>query len=88
MGERGGITSATNDAYRRSGLFHILSISGLHMVIMAGAVFFSVRLLLAAIPAIALRYDIKKWAAVAGIARHIWLSGDFWQCFCHCAFGA
>lgn len=66
-GERGGITPETNDAYRGSGLFHILSISGLHMVIMAGAVFFSVRLVLAAIPAIALRYPIKKWAAVAGI---------------------
>lgn len=51
-GERGGITQETNDAYRSSGLFHILSISGLHMVIMAGAVFFSVRLMLAAIPAL------------------------------------
>ena len=68
MGERGGITNATNDAYRSSGLFHILSISGLHMVIMAGAVFYSVRLVLAAIPALALRYEIKKWAAAAGIA--------------------
>lgn len=66
-GERGGITDATNDDYRGSGLFHILSISGLHMVIMAGAVFFSVRLLLASIPVLALRYPIKKWAAVAGI---------------------
>ena len=66
-GERGGITEATSDAYRGSGLFHILSISGLHMVIMAGAVFFSVRLILAAIPAVALRYPIKKWAAVAGM---------------------
>ena len=68
MGERGGISTATNDAYRSSGLFHILSISGLHMVIMAGAVFYAVRLLLAAVPAIALRYPIKKWAAAAGIA--------------------
>jgi competence protein ComEC len=68
MGERGGITNATNDAYRSSGLFHILSISGLHMVIMAGAVFYSVRLVLAAIPALALTYEIKKWAAAAGIA--------------------
>lgn len=66
-GERGGITEATNTAYRDSGLFHILSISGLHMVIMAGAVFFVVRLSLAAIPGLALTYDIKKWAAVAGI---------------------
>ena len=62
-GERGGISVATNAVYRDSGLFHILSISGLHMTIMAGAVFLSLRLVLAAIPAIALRYPVKKWAA-------------------------
>ncbi len=66
-GERGGISQQTNDAFRGSGLFHILSISGLHMVVMAGAVFFSVRLMLASIPALALRFDIRKWAALAGI---------------------
>ena len=64
-GERGAITQATNDAYRDSGLFHILSISGLHMVIMAGAVFWVVRALLALAPFIALRFPIKKIAAVA-----------------------
>lgn len=67
-GERGAITDATNDAYRDSGLVHILSISGLHMVIMAGAVFLSVRLLLALFPAVALRYPTKKWAATAALA--------------------
>ena len=65
-GERGGISAVTNAAYRDSGLIHILSISGLHMAIMAGAMFFTARFLLALIPAIALRYDIRKWAAVAG----------------------
>jgi len=66
-GERGGISEATNDAYRDSGLIHVLSISGLHMAIMAGSVFFIVRLGLAAIPALALRYPIKKWAAAAAM---------------------
>jgi competence protein ComEC len=66
-GERGGISAATNNAFKNSGLFHILSISGLHMVIMAGAVFYSVRLLLAAIPFFALRFPIKKIAAAIGI---------------------
>lgn len=64
-GERGGISDATNDAFRDSGLLHILSISGLHMVIMGGAVFVSVRFLLALVPRLALRYPIKKWAATA-----------------------
>ncbi|HEX5959189.1 MAG TPA: ComEC/Rec2 family competence protein [Hyphomicrobiaceae bacterium] len=77
-GERGGISEATNQAFRASGLFHILSISGLHMVIMAGAVFLSIRLALAAIPAIALRYPIKKWAAagaMAGAFGYLMISG-------------
>lgn len=66
-GERGGISAETTQAFRDSGLVHILSISGLHMVVMAGAVFYAVRLVLAAIPTIALRYPIKKWAAAAAI---------------------
>ena len=32
-GERSGISEATNDLYRDAGIFHILSISGLHMAI-------------------------------------------------------
>ncbi len=77
-GERGGIAEETNQAFRASGLFHILSISGLHMVIMAGAVFLLVRLLLAAVPAIALRYPVKKWAAAAamvGALAYLMISG-------------
>lgn len=67
-GERGGISEATNDVYRASGLFHILSISGLHMAIMGGAVFWIVRLVLALFPSVALRFPIKKWAALAAVA--------------------
>lgn len=66
-GERGGISDATNDAFRDSGLLHMLSISGLHMAVMAGSVFYLVRLLLAAVPMLALRYPIKKWAAAAAM---------------------
>jgi competence protein ComEC len=66
-GERGGIPEATTTAFRDSGLVHILSISGLHMAIMAGSVFYLVRLLLAAFPSVALRHPIKKWAAAAAL---------------------
>ena len=66
-GERGGISEETNQAFRDSGLFHILSISGLHMVIVAGAVFVCIRVTLAAIPAVALTYPIKKWAATGAM---------------------
>jgi competence protein len=64
-GERGGIPEEVNQAMRDSGLAHILSISGLHMVIMAGTVFWLVRAILALVPGLALRYPIKKWAAAA-----------------------
>lgn len=66
-GARGGISEEVNQAMRDSGLFHILSISGLHMAIMAGTVFWLVRALLALIPSLALRFQIKKWAAAAAL---------------------
>lgn len=78
-GERGGITDATNNAFRDSGLLHILSISGLHMAVMAGAVFYLMRLILAAFPSLALVYPIKKWAAAAamlGTAAYLMISGS------------
>lgn len=66
-GERGGISEATNQAFRDSGLYHILSISGLHMTIVAAAAFVGLRMALAAVPAIVLRHPIKKWAAVGAM---------------------
>ena len=66
-GERGGISDETNAAYRASGLIHILSISGLHMTIMGGTLFLLVRFGFALVPAIALRYPIKKLAAIAAL---------------------
>jgi competence protein ComEC len=62
-GTRGRISETTNDDLRASGLYHIVSISGLHMVLAAGVLFWSLRGLLAAFPAIALRHPIKKYAA-------------------------
>lgn len=54
-------------AMRDSGLAHILSISGLHMAIVGGFVFFGVRLGVAAWPWLALRVPGKKVAAAAGV---------------------
>ncbi len=78
-GERGGISEATNKAYRDSGLFHILSISGLHMVVMAGAIFLLIRSILALVAPIALNYPIKKWAAggaLIGALGYLLISGS------------
>lgn len=66
-GERGGIRHQIINNYRDSGLAHFLSISGLHMSMIAGLMFFLVRLIIALVPPLALRYDSKKIAAVFAI---------------------
>jgi competence protein ComEC len=66
-GTRGSIAAEDDAALRDAGLAHALSISGLHMALVGGGIFWLVRALLAAIPALALRYPIKKWAAVAAL---------------------
>ena len=60
------------------GLGHVLSISGYHMAVVAGVVFFAVRALLALIPALTVSFAIKKWSAVAALfaaAFYLLLSG-------------
>ena len=77
-GERGRIPENVLQSLRDTGLAHMLAISGLHMALMAGALFFLVRGCAAAFPALALRYPIKKWAAVValiGAAFYLALSG-------------
>jgi competence protein ComEC len=54
-------------AFRDAGLAHILVIAGLHMGMAAGAAFFALRALFALIPAIALNYSTKKWAAAGAL---------------------
>lgn len=64
-GERGKIDEEEVQAYRDSGLAHVLSISGLHLALAGLGVFWVLRALLALFPSIALTQPIKKWAAVA-----------------------
>jgi len=77
-GRRDAITDPVNDAMFISGLGHVLSISGYHMAVVAGVVFFVIRALLALIPGLADSYPIKKWAAAAAFvaaAFYLLLSG-------------
>ena len=65
-------------AMRDAGLSHILSISGVHMAIVGGFVFYVVRILIAAWPWAALRAPGKKiaaGAALAAIAVYLIISG-------------
>ncbi len=66
------------DALFISGVGHVLSVSGYHMALVAGVVFFLVRAGLALSPGLALRRPIKKWAAAAALvaaAGYLVLSG-------------
>jgi len=78
-GRRDAITTPVNDAMFISGLGHVLSISGYHMAVVAGVVFFTVRALLALFPVLTVGYPIKKWAAAAALAAaafYLLLSGN------------
>ncbi|WP_134499607.1 ComEC/Rec2 family competence protein [Microvirga pakistanensis] len=67
-GKRGLIGEPTNDVLRAAGIYHIVSISGLHMVLAAGTFFWLVRALLALNPGLALLWPVKKIAAVVAMA--------------------
>ena len=77
-GERGPVPEAALRAMRDSGLAHLLAISGLHMGLVAGIVFFGLRAALALSRGLALRRPIAKWAALGALAfaaAYLLLSG-------------
>jgi competence protein ComEC len=77
-GKRGAIAEEVKQAFRESGLQHLLAIAGLHLGLVGAFVFFAVRGGLALIPPVALRYPIKKIAAGATLvvlAGYLLISG-------------
>ncbi len=77
-GDRSGISLNTVQALRDSNLAHLLAISGMNMAFLTGFVFVLVRYGLALSPAVALRVNAKKLAAVVafGVALfYLLLSG-------------
>lgn len=66
-GERGAIPEDVLAAMRDAGLAHILAISGLHVGLVAGILFFALRLLFASIEPLVLRRPVKKWAAAVAL---------------------
>jgi len=77
-GDRAGLTKDDVEAMRQSGLAHLLAISGLHMGMVGGLIFFSIRLILSLFPHLALNYPIKKWAAliaIFGLGGYLMVSG-------------
>jgi competence protein ComEC len=77
-GERASLPKAMNRSLQASGLAHIVSISGLHMSLVAGGFFWMLRALLALSAELANCWPIKKWCAGAALlagAIYLALSG-------------
>lgn len=63
-GERRVVPEPILQAFRDSGIAHLLAISGLHLGLIVASVFFMTRATLALMPAVALRLPVKKIAAL------------------------
>ncbi|WP_202329317.1 ComEC/Rec2 family competence protein [Mesorhizobium sp. L-8-3] len=78
-GTRAGIPEEVNEALRRTGLAHVLSISGLHMALVAVTIMTALRLGFALFPGFASRRPVKKYAAVVALAAtavYLFISGS------------
>jgi len=62
-GDRSGISQETTEILRDSNLYHMVSISGMHMGMLTAVVYGGLRALLALIPLLALNLPIRKVAA-------------------------
>jgi ComEC/Rec2-related protein len=78
VGVRAGIPDEINEAMRRTGIYHIISISGLHMALVAGTIMGLLRGAFALFPDFSARRPVKKYAAAAAlfsIAAYLIISG-------------
>jgi competence protein ComEC len=66
-GLRGALPDHIWDQWAIAGIAHLLSISGLHLALVAGTLFFVVRIALALAPPLALRLPTKKLAALVAL---------------------
>lgn len=79
IGDRTAIPEEDRDNLRGAGLAHLLAISGLHMALFAGGVFWLIRAALALSPALAAGWPIKKIAACLALgaaAGYLMISGS------------
>ncbi|MFC3207764.1 ComEC/Rec2 family competence protein [Aquamicrobium soli] len=78
VGVRAGIPEAVNEAMRKTGIYHIISISGLHMALVAGIVMAMMRGAFALFPDFSSRHAVKKIAAAVAllsVAAYLVISG-------------
>ena len=77
-GLRGALPDHIWDQWAIAGIAHLLAISGLHLALVAGTLFFAVRVALALAPPLALRLPTKKLAAsiaLLGAFGYLLISG-------------
>lgn len=77
-GVRAGIPEDVNEALRRTGLAHVLSISGLHMALVAASIMGAMRLGFACFQDFSARHPVRKYAALvalAALAAYLFISG-------------
>ena len=67
LGATQSLDRDTRMALTRTGLAHVVSVSGFHIAVAAGACFFVIRWLMLRIGTLALRFDVAKLAAVSGL---------------------
>lgn len=67
IGDPSGIDEASFDAIRKSGIAHIIAISGMHIVVVIALIFFLARQLLSRLGNFSVTHDIKKVAAVISL---------------------
>ena len=67
VGLRGALPDHIWDEWAIAGIAHLLSISGLHLALVAGTLFFCARIALALAPPLALRLPTKKIAALLAL---------------------
>lgn len=70
-GDRSYMRTEDQTALRNSGLAHLLAISGLHMAIVGGLVFYLMRRALALVEPLALRVPVQKPAAIIALAASL-----------------
>jgi len=66
-GDRAALDQRTNDSFARSGLAHVLAVSGLHLVVVAAGLERLLRGALARVEPLARRWDARRPAAAAAL---------------------
>jgi competence protein ComEC len=78
-GKRDLLSEEARTLVREAGIFHIITISGIQMTLVAGLLFTGMRSLLALLPPLALAYPIRNWAAgfaMAGAVIYCMITGS------------